>query len=495
MRRMGGTGFLAVILAVGCGAPAKSGRQSGTGGEPEETGGTGGTPATGGKSGGSTGGKAGSTGGTTGSGGSEAVPDAAVKPDAPAASPDAPISSGTGGAPATGKCDYTPKANATQIKLKFETIAISGVSTADISKDTGTKDGFTDFRFVPGRSSELLLLQKRGKMNHLRFDASGNAATLVKAYDIPGVFFNQDCGLISQVFDPDYATNKFIYVGYCTASNASKLVRYKWDADTLSDPVDIMTWSAGAGRPAYHAIGSIGFEPGGVMWIFHGEFEDGPQAPNLNSNLGKLLRIIPSRMPGMGGYTTPADNPFATEPKPKSAIWASGFRSPWRGLLTARGQYVIGDVQDQMNEEVNVITTKGQNFGWPAASGPCTGMCTGPVTYYRGSHDPYEGTGNAVKEARVGRAVWVGAQYGDCGNDRYGGALTGVVVFGDYYAGWFRGLVLDDAGKITKDASLGEQGGVSAAFQRDDGYLYVLSLGPYGTAAGEKALLLRALPQ
>jgi hypothetical protein len=197
----------------------------------------------------------------------------------------------------------------------------------------------------------------------------------------------------------------------------------------------------------------------------------------------------------MGGYTTPADNPFASEPKPKSAIWASGFRSPWRGLLTARGQYVIGDVQDQTNEEVNVISAKGQNFGWPSASGPCTGTCTGPVTYYRGSHDPYEGTGNAVKEARVGRAVWVGAQYGDCGNDRYGGALTGVVVFGDYYAGWFRGLVLDDAGKITKDASLGEQGGVSAAFQRDDGYLYVLSLGPYGTAAGEKALLLRALPQ
>ena len=163
--------------------------------------------------------------------------------------------------------------------------------------------------------------------------------------------------------------------------------------------------------------------------------------------------------------------------------------------MTARGQYVIGDVQDQMNEEVNVITAKGQSFGWPAASGPCTGMCTGPVTYYRGSHDPYEGTGDAVKEARVGRAVWVGAQYGDCGNDRYGGALTGVVVFGDYYAGWFRGLVLDDGGKITKDASLGQQGGVSAAFQRDDGYLYVLSLGPYGTAAGEKALLLRALPQ
>jgi len=495
MRIIWGIGFVS-LAALACSSPAKTGR-GGAGGEGETGGESGGS--TGGKGGGSTGGKSGgSTGGSMGStGGSGAAPDASASPDAPAAT------GGSGGAPATGgaggsvnaKCDYTPKANATQIKLKFEPLMISGVSTADISKDSGTKDGFTDFRFVPGRSTELLLIQKRGKLNHLRFDATGNAASLVKAYDIPGVFFNQDCGLISLAFDPDYATNKFIYVGYCTAANASRLVRYKWEADALTDPVDIMTWSAGGGRPAYHAIGSIGFDPTGALWVFHGEFEDGGQAQSLNSNLGKLLRIIPSRMPGMGGYTTPADNPYAMDPKPKSAIWASGFRSPWRGLRTASGHYVIGDVQDQTNEEVNIVTAKGQNFGWPGSSGPCSGTCTGPATYYRGSHDPYDGTGIAVKEARVGRSVWVGAQYGDCGNDRYNGALTGVVLFGDYYAGWFRGLVLDAAGKVTKDASVGDQGGVSAVFQRDDGYLYVLSLGPYGTAAGEKAVLLRALPQ
>ena len=320
-------------------------------------------------------------------------------------------------------------------------------------------------------------------------------ATLVKAYDIPGIFLNQDCGLISVAFDPDYVTNKLIYVGYCTASNASKLVRYRWDADTLSDPVDIMTWSSPPGRPAYHAIGSMGFDAQGVLWVFHGEFEDSGAAQNLNSNLGKLLRFIPSRKPGEGGYAPAPDNPFPADPKPKSAVFASGFRSPWRGLLTASGHYVIGDVQDQRNEEVNVVTQKGQNFGWPGSTGPCSGACAGPVTYYRGTHDPYDGEGNPVKEARQGRSVWVGAQYGDCGNDRYGGALTGVVLFGDYYAGWFRGLVLDAAGKMTKDQSLGEQGGVSAMFQRDDGYLYVLSLGPYGSASTEKALLLRALPQ
>jgi hypothetical protein len=485
---IGSVSLVLALASCGSNSSGPKGRTGGTGGQ-SDTGGSGG--------GGGSGGSGGSAGGGGGGASGGAPADAAPARDgmAPPAV-DAPVSvSADAGGPSTTKCDYTPRPNAAQIKLRFETISIMGVSTADIDKATGTKDGFTDFRFVPGRSSELLLIQKRGKLSHLKLDGTASTASLVKAYDIPGVFFTQDCGLISLVFDPDFVTNKLLYVGYCTAANASKLVRYRWDADTLSDPVDIMTWSSPPGHAAYHAVGSMGFDPQGTMWIFHGELEDRSAAPNLNTNLGKLLRIIPGRAPGQGGYTPAPDNPFAAEPKPKSAVYASGFRSPWRGVLTARGHYVIGDVQDTTSEEVNVITQKGQSFGWPASSGPCSGGCVGPVTYYRGAHDPYDGEGNAVKEAREGRSVWVGAQYGDCGNDRYGGALTGVILFGDYYAGWFRGMVLDDAGKMTIDRNLGDQGGVSAMFQRDDGYLYVLSLGAYGSAAGEKALLLRALPQ
>ena len=100
-----------------------------------------------------------------------------------------------------------------------------------------------------------------------------------------------------------------------------------------------------------------------------------------------------------------------------------------------------------------------------------------------------------MKEGRQGRAVWVGAQYGDCGNDRYRGALTGVILFGDFYAGWVRGLVLDDAGKMTKDVNMGELGTVSSMAQHEDGHLFVTTLGPYGTAAGERAGLWRALPE
>jgi hypothetical protein len=70
-----------------------------------------------------------------------------------------------------------------------------------------------------------------------------------------------------------------------------------------------------------------------------------------------------------------------------------------------------------------------------------------------------------------------------------------VVLFGDFYAGWVRGMVLDDAGKMTKDVNMGELGTVSSMTQNDDGFVYVTTLGPYGTAAGERAALWRMLPQ
>jgi glucose/arabinose dehydrogenase len=462
------------------GANATGGSNTSTGGQPGGAGGSG------------TGGSGTSTGGTGGGPTSTGGQDASATPDAPASDTPAPPSDAPT-APPPGKCDYAPKANATALKLRFQTVALTGVTTSDIVKATGSKDGITEMKFVPGRPGELLLLQKRGKINHMKLAADASSATLVKAFDIP-VFTGNDCGLISMAFDPDFASNKLIYVGFCTTASASKLVRYKWDADALTDPVDIMTWSAGSG-PGYHAIGSMGFDAQGAMWILHGEFYTSSNAQNLNTNLGKLLRIIPSRAPGQGGYMPAADNPFAADAKPRSAIYAWGLRSPWRGILTGKGHWVVGDVQDQMNEEVNVVTGMGQNFGWPGSSGACTGMCSTPITYYRGARDPYEGQGNEVKEGRQGRAVWVGAQYGDCGNDRYRGALTGVVLFGDFYAGWVRGLVLDDAGKMTKDVNMGELGTVSSMAQHEDGHLFVTTLGPYGTAAGERAGLWRALPE
>ena len=94
-------------------------------------------------------------------------------------------------------------------------------------------------------------------------------------------------------------------------------------------------------------------------------------------------------------------------------------------------------------------------------------------------------------------SVWVGVQYRDCGNDRYGGAMTGVYLFGDWFTGWVRGAVIDDAGQKTTDRMVGIMPGLSAWDQGPDGYLYAVRFGNYGTGghANETIGMFRVEPQ
>jgi glucose/arabinose dehydrogenase len=397
-----------------------------------------------------------------------------------------------GGPPNNSACKYAPNANSTAIKLRFESIALMGVSTSGTNKGAGGPDGITLIQFIPGRGGEFLLMQKRGRVNHMKIEAGSTMATMIKTYDIAGVNITEDCGLISMAFDPDFDTNKLLYFGYCSAPKTTRLVRVTWDNGAFTDLQEIMSWNGNGGAHSWHSIGSLGFDKSGNLFVVHGEFTRTAEAQNINSNLGKLLRMVPSRAAGMGGYTVPADNPYASDPKPKSAIYAMGIRSPWRAFINANGQYFIGDVGDTTAERVVLATQKGQNFGWGGCS---TGGCVGPITLWRGPQDPYDGDGNAVKEARRGRVVWAGTQYGDCGNDKYSGALTGVHIFGDFFAGWFRGMVIDEAGKKVKDVNLGDLSGVSSVAQSPDGFLYATMYGPYDTATTERPGMYRVLPQ
>jgi hypothetical protein len=506
-----------VATAAALGAcSADDGRRGrmGAGGATTDTGGTGGggSPGAGGSGGSPSGGSGGATGGRGGSGGSStAGADGSVTPadagrssDGPTMSPDTAALT-DGAIPPAGACDYNPRANVGQIKLKLERIDIPGLPIGDLGKNnTGpsVRDGATLFKFLPGKSDELFFVQKAGRVTHLRI--SGRTATVLKTLQVPNVSPYADCGLIGMAFDPEFEKNKLVYFGHCTAQYQSKIARFTYDGNTLSDPVDIMRWNGQGGSNVWHAIGSMGFDPRGNLWVLHGEFTNTSRGQDLNTNLGKLLRIVPSRAPGVGDYMPAADNPFASDPKPKSAIYAYGLRSPWRGVLDAKGRYIVGDVGDQRNEEVNVVTAKGQNFGWGLSadtSGPCSGNCVSPLIYWRNdSHDPYRGTGDLTQQASRSRVVWIGAQYGDCGNDRYGGAMTGVTTFGDLYTGWVRGLVVGDDGKAATDVSLLERAtsiiGITSMEQGPDGYLYATTFGTYGAELeGVRPELHRVLPQ
>ena len=120
-----------------------------------------------------------------------------------------------------------------------------------------------------------------------------------------------------------------------------------------------------------HNGGMIEFRnDGGVDNLYIGMGDGGGandpnnNAQNINSLLGKFLRITPSLAADPSpAYTVPADNPFVGVAG-ADEIYAVGLRNPFRWSFDRGGtrQLWAGDVGQGSREEVDIITLGG-NYG------------------------------------------------------------------------------------------------------------------------------------
>jgi glucose/arabinose dehydrogenase len=194
-------------------------------------------------------------------------------------------------------------------------------------------------------------------------------------------------GLLGVAFDPNYATNRFVYVYYTATTPAihNRVSRFTANASnedvavTGSEVVllDLENLSA-----TNHNGGAIHFGPDGKLYIAVGENAVASNSQSLTSRLGKILRIN-------SDGTIPADNPtsfpnIAGSPTGNNrAIWAVGLRNPFTfSFQPGTGRMHINDVGQNTWEEVNVGAA-GANFGWPSCEGTCaTPGMTNPIYQY-----------------------------------------------------------------------------------------------------------------
>lgn len=169
-------------------------------------------------------------------------------------------------------------------------------------------------------------------------------------------------GLMGLALDPDYITNKLIYVSYAYEKSDAlwvKVVRYKDNGTSLSEETIIFD-----GIPAekYHAGCRLRFGPDKKLYITTGDAGERKYAQDLGKLHGKILRIN-------GDGTIPSDNPF-----PNSPVWSYGHRNP-QGMDWFPGTDVMWSTEHGPSgfdgpgggDEVNVIV-KGQSYGWPDVS-------------------------------------------------------------------------------------------------------------------------------
>lgn len=375
--------------------------------------------------------------------------------------------------------DGADAASSAELRVDFEELTLDGEPAY-----------ITDFAFYPGSDRGFLALEKSGKL--LRYRLEDESATLLATTEIGRVYDELDCGAISLAFEPDLAEGRYVYVGTCVSLTHSEILRLDLDDDLNVVPdSEVTIFRAGddkAKRP-WHNVGSIDFEPGGVMWALFGDKVRGAPAQDPSGNLGKLVRIVPSREPGLGGFEPAPDGPQVDEPDAAPAVYALGLRSPFRGTRDSRGFYWIGDVGSDYFEELDVVREPLQNFGWPDQEGPCS-SCEGstpPSFYWAHGSDPDYIADDPEVETTLGRVAWVGPEIQAHDPDRYQGRLAGSVLFGDYCAGFLRQGRVDDDGSPTLDAPLGHLNNAAAFRQHTDGFVYALTFGRCQTDVDNRA--------
>lgn len=190
-------------------------------------------------------------------------------------------------------------------------------------------------------------------------------------------------GLLGLAFHPKFKQNGefFVYYTVKDEEHTNVVSRFKVSKKdpNVADPkseVELLRTS----QPFWnHDGGTICFGPDGMLYIVKGDGGAGNDphnnAQNLQSLLGKILRIDVDKQEGNLKYGIPQDNPFVgieapglaggkKTPIARPEIWALGLRNVWRMSFDRRtGLLWAGDVGQNVWEEINIIE-KGGNYGW-----------------------------------------------------------------------------------------------------------------------------------
>jgi glucose/arabinose dehydrogenase len=254
-------------------------------------------------------------------------------------------------------------------------------------------------------------------------------------------------GLLSMAFAPDYRRSGRFYVDYTDRNGDTRVVEYRRSGrspNVASRSTRRVVLGVDQPYPNHNG-GLVLFGPDGYLYIGMGDGgsagDPENRAQNLNSLLGKLLRIDPRRH-GSAAYRSPASNPFVGRGG-RNEIYAYGLRNPWRFWFHRRnGDLYIGDVGQGAVEEIDYAprgAARGRNYGWSCFEGNrpydksrnCPGA-TAPILTY----------GRAGGECSVTGGVVV--------RDPQLPALAGRYVYGDFCTGQIRNLRVTN-GRATGD--------------------------------------------
>jgi glucose/arabinose dehydrogenase len=320
-------------------------------------------------------------------------------------------------------------------------------------------------QFIVERAGRIRIMQNGVLLTQAWLDISARVST------------GGEGGLLSIAFDPRFAFNGYVYLYYIDTSQNITIERFTTSANAnLADPTSGLVIIA-IPHPNFtnHYGGTVAFGPDGFLYLGTGDGGGGGDparnAQNLNSLLGKLLRLDVSNASATQRYAIPPSNPYAGQTGRRGEIWASGLRNPWRFTFDG-AQTIIADVGQDQREEVDIVaaSASGLNYGWNitegtacynAASCDRTGL-TAPAFEYA------HGANNVNGCSITGGFVYRGAALPE---------LAGRYFYSDYCAGFVKSVVPGANGTVSEQRDWNITGlGNVVSFGRDgNGELYLLA--------------------
>lgn len=311
----------------------------------------------------------------------------------------------------------------------------------------------TAMAFAP--DGRLFVCQQGGQLRVIK-----NGALLSTPFVTVTTDSNGERGLLGVTFDPNFATNQFVYIYYTVPTPVphNRVSRFTASGDVALAGSEVVILELNNLTSATnHNGGAIHFGPDGKLYIAVGENNNSANSQVMINLLGKVLRIN-------SDGTIPSDNPFFnTTTGNNRSIWALGLRNPFTfAFQPGTGRLFINDVGQNTWEEIN-DGIAGSNYGWPTCEGSCANInFRNPIFQY--------GHGNTLT---TGCAIAGGAFYNPS-IVQFPTDNVGKYFLADLCGGWIRRL--DPSNNTAADFASGINQPVDLQVG-PDGNLYYLSRG------------------
>ncbi|MFC7337813.1 PQQ-dependent sugar dehydrogenase [Haloferula chungangensis] len=368
---------------------------------------------------------------------------------------------------------------------------------------------------IPGNPQALVITERAGRIQLIQ-DVTAATPSKSLFLDISGETRTQTfCGLRGVAFHPDFANNRYFYVGYDRENGSNDTVRvsrFTANASNLSQ-VNAATELVLFENPSnqnIHRINRLAFGPDGYLYIAVGDdgnFTGPANTQRIDDGFwSSVLRIDVDKKPGnhepantdgvhldgMGKayYSVPADNPFVDpnfsdgrgvttfngQATPTSDPWqvrtemyAVGFRNPWKiGFVPDSGELWVADDGAHGYEKISIMP-RGGNAGWGYFEGTDPGVLQMGTTQYPGPlseppagvdfvqpvleyKKPGNTSGSGVKSI-IGGTFYQGTAIAE---------LTGAFVFADYTKGdiWYFKRPDNSAHQLVQRVAVGNDWGL-----------------------------------